>query len=44
VVEYEGKPELAPELVPEVVQEEALAEGAMNAVRTAAAPPPSRGA
>jgi hypothetical protein len=44
VVEYEGKPELAPELVPEVVQEEALAEGAMNAVHTAAAPLPSRGA
>jgi hypothetical protein len=36
--------EVAPELVPEVVQEEALAEGAMIAVRAAAAPPPSHGA
>jgi hypothetical protein len=44
VVESKGEPEVAPELVPEAVQEEAPAEGAMIAIRTAAAPPPSRGA
>jgi hypothetical protein len=43
-VESEGEPEVAPEAVPAVVQEEAPAEGAMIAVHTAAAPPPSRGA
>jgi hypothetical protein len=40
VVESEGEPEVAPE----VVQEEAPVEGAMIAVRTAAAPPLSHGA
>jgi hypothetical protein len=40
VVESKGEPEVAPE----VVQEEAPAEGAMIAVHTVAAPPPSRGA
>jgi hypothetical protein len=44
VVEFEGEPEVAPEVVPAVVQEEAPAEGAMIAVRMAAAPPPSCGA
>jgi hypothetical protein len=39
VMESEGEPEVAPE----VVQEEALAEGAMIAVRTVVAPLPSRG-
>jgi hypothetical protein len=43
VVESEGEPEVALEAVPEVVQE-APAEGAMIAVRTTAAPPPSHGA
>jgi hypothetical protein len=42
----EGVPEdvVAPEAVPEVFQEEVPTEGVMIAVRTAAAPPPSRGA
>jgi hypothetical protein len=44
VVESEGELEVAPKLVPEVVQEEATVEGATIAVRTAVAPPPSRGA
>jgi hypothetical protein len=44
VVESEEELQVAPEVVPEVVQEEAPAEGAMIAVRTVAAPPPSRGA
>jgi hypothetical protein len=44
MVESEGEPEVAPELVPEAVQEEAPAEGAMIAVRAAAAPPSSHGA
>jgi hypothetical protein len=44
VVESEGEPEVAPEVVPAVVQEDAPTEGAMIADRTAAAPPPSRGA
>jgi hypothetical protein len=44
VVEAEGEPEVAPEPASEVVPEEALAEGAMIAVRVAVAPPPSRGA
>jgi hypothetical protein len=35
---------VAPEAVPEVFQEEAPTEGVMIAVRTAVAPPPSRGA
>jgi hypothetical protein len=43
VVESEGEPEVVPEAVPEVVQEEAPAEGAMVAVHTVAAPPPSCG-
>jgi hypothetical protein len=43
-VESEGEPEVAPEAVPVVVQEEAPVEGAMTAVRTVVAPPPSRGA
>jgi hypothetical protein len=38
-MESEGELEVAPE----VVQEEDLAEGAMIAVRTVTAPPPSRG-
>jgi hypothetical protein len=44
MVESEGEPEVASEAVPKVVQEEAPAEGAMIAVRAAAAPPSSRGA
>jgi hypothetical protein len=40
-VESEGESEVAPEPVTEVVQEEALVEGAMIAVRAAAAPLPS---
>jgi hypothetical protein len=44
VVESEGELEVSPEAVPEVVPEEALAEGAMIAVRAVAAPPLSRGA
>jgi hypothetical protein len=42
--ESEEELEVAPELVPEVAQEEAPAEGAMIFARTAAAPPPPRGA
>jgi hypothetical protein len=43
-MESEGESEVAPEAVPEVVQEEAPTEGAMIAVRTVVAPPPSHGA
>jgi hypothetical protein len=43
-VESEGEPEVASEAVPEVVQEEAPVEGAMIAIRVAAAPPLSHGA
>jgi hypothetical protein len=42
--ESEEEPEVASEPVPEVVWEEAPVEGAMIAVRTAAAPPPPRDA
>jgi hypothetical protein len=44
VEDSEGEPEVASEPMPEVVREKAPAEGAMIAVRAAAAPPPSRGA
>jgi hypothetical protein len=44
VVEDSEEPEVAPEPVLEVVRDEAPAKGAMITVRTAAAPPPSRGA
>jgi hypothetical protein len=44
VEDSEEDPEVALEPVPEVVREEAPADGAMIAVHTAVAPPPSRGA
>jgi hypothetical protein len=44
VEDSEKESEVAPEPFPEVVREEAPAEGTVITVRTAAAPPPSRGA